>query len=151
MQALAAGKILNNRYRVKSVIGCGSTGYVYQCEDFLLEKDRAIKEALTAKERLKAEAKLLIEISNNPHVVRIIDYFEENSAAYMVMELIEGRILRDYMRHGLYLTEEMIRIVSWQLLIPLKALHKKGFVHLDVCPDNMIISDRVNLTLIREA
>ncbi len=174
MQALPEGTILNNKYAVKRVLGRGCIGYVYQCGHVAIKKDFAVKEAFPAgycregknvfpdgsaltrenmgssrlrmaKENLRAEAELLFRLPSSPDLVRVYDIFEENHTVYMVMELVLGRTLREYMGSRIWLDEEQVRMTGLQLLKPLKIFQDHGLVHLDICPDNIIIGDTVRL------
>ena len=94
---------------------------------------------------LKREADLLTKLPRDPSIITVQDVFEENNTIYMVKELVEGITLRQYLRlHGKW-GEEEIRGIGLLLLNPLRTLHNNGVVHLDICPDNIIIGKSVKL------
>ena len=97
------------------------------------------------KNNLRREAELLSQLTHCPYLVSLYDLFEENNTVYMVMEFLNGETMRSYLRRGIVLTEEEIRLFGLLLLKPLSYLHGKGLVHLDVCPENVMITDNLKL------
>ena len=169
IQPLSLGAALKERYRIEQVIGCGGTGWVYRCRDEASGRQAAVKEAAlpscsrvhrsvlpsgdangaqwfdSLKKRMKAAAALFREHLDYPELLRIFDYFEENNTVYIVMELIEGETLRAYIRRGVSLSEEDVRVLGVLLLRAVKRLHGEGLLHLDISPENIMIAESVKL------
>lgn len=169
-RALPVGYVLKDQYVIESVIGYGSVGFVYQCEDKIILRKVAIKEVFPAscwrienevypapdqinaeaffgerKNALIKEAELLSGFSSIPYMVTVYEIFEENNTIYMVMELIDGITLREYLKIYGTLSEEDARGIGLLILKALKALHSAGVFHLDVCPANIMLGNTVRL------
>jgi len=99
------------------------------------------------KEKLKKEAKILSRLSH-PNIVRVLDVFEENNTAYMVMQLVEGESLKDKIAHKGKLDEATALKYTQQLCHALSEVHDKRILHLDVKPGNVIIDKNDNAQLI---
>ena len=166
--ALVPGRILAGRYILGRVLGQGGFGITYLAWDARDKVRVAIKEffpdslvmrqpdttqvaLLTAdrqenfrfgKEQFLAEAKTLAQFVDNPNIVSVYSYFEENGTAYFAMEYVEGESLKSYLKEkeGRLSWEETL-----QLLVPvmdaLQAVHDKGIIHRDVKPDNIFITE----------
>ena len=100
---LSPGQVLNNRYRIVSLLGQGGFGAVYYAWDLNLERPRALKENLNAsseaQRQFKREAQMLCDLAH-PRLPRVIDHFiipnPEGGAgsAYLVMDFVEGEDLQ---------------------------------------------------------
>jgi len=99
------------------------------------------------KEKLIKEAKILSDVSH-PYIVNVLEVFEENETAYIVMEYIEGCTLK-YMQEqqGLLLEERVLKYVS-QIGEALQFVHDKNILHLDIKPSNILIDKNDNARLI---
>ena len=86
------------------------------------------------------EAKILASLKEVPHIVKVIDYFEENETAYMVMEFIKGKSLLACCKAGKVSKPKAIRYIS-QVAESLVAVHAKGYIHRDVKPENIMINE----------
>jgi formylglycine-generating enzyme required for sulfatase activity/predicted Ser/Thr protein kinase len=98
------------------------------------------------------EGKILANLSRpHPHIVRVEDLFEENGTAYLVMELIDGKTLRDELdgAGGKGLSETRVRELIEQLISALEAIHAQEIYHLDIKPENVMIrKDNGNAAII---
>ena len=166
-QALRPGAILNGRYIVGRVLGQGGFGITYIALDDRTSERVAIKEYYPAefagrtadgltvsvhseerddnfafgKAQFLEEAKTLANFIGNEHIVRIHSYFEENGTAYFVMDYIEGPALDRYMaQFGGRLGVREAKHLLLPLMDALEDVHRKGIVHRDIAPDNIIIT-----------
>ena len=164
---LAAGTLLQNRYRIDSVLGEGGFGITYKAYDTLLEIRVAIKEyypnrlairdaSITPhvtiteskknadvymhwKERFLQEARVLAQCSNIPYIVSALNFFEENDTAYIVMEFLDGKTLtRIVEENGTMDGRELAELIV-PLLGSLDKIHKNNLLHRDISPDNIML------------
>jgi tRNA A-37 threonylcarbamoyl transferase component Bud32 len=146
---LTTGTVLQNRYRIVSLLGQGGMGSVYRAWDMRLSVPVALKEMipqpeLNAKtleqlrEQFHQEAKVLARL-NHPHLVRVTDFFEESGNAYLVMDFVEGESLADRINRRGSLPEAEVLDWAQQLLSALTYCHNQGIIHRDVKPQNVII------------
>lgn len=169
---LADGSLLRNRYRIIRFLASGGFGNTYEAEDTRFGSHVAIKELFISgvckresdsihvtisvadniapfqkqKERFIKEAERLRMISH-PNVVKVSDYFEENGTAYYVMDYVRGCSLSE-LRDEKKLTEKKIVQYINQVLEALEAVHKKGLLHLDIKPSNIMIDENNRVILI---
>lgn len=148
------GKVLANRYRIGERIGGGGMALVYRAEDLQLGRDVAIK-VLRGQfgsdedfiRRFRREAQNAASLSH-PNVVQIFDVGQEDDLYYIVMELVEGKTLKEMIqRHGPLLPAEAARI-AMEILSALAHAHNHRIVHRDVKPHNILIArdGRVKVT-----
>lgn len=161
---LPAGKKLDGgTYQIEYPLGRGGFGVTYRGIHVQLERPVAIKEFypvsqvvrqdlwVTAshskveefqrgKERFIEEGKILAKV-NHSNVVRVMDYFEDNGTAYLVMELVQGPSLRRVLKenNGKLETARIERIMT-QIVEALAALHAKNICHLDLKPENVMLT-----------
>ena len=143
---LSNGYILDNRYQIISKIGQGGMAVVYRARDLKLERNVAIK--LLKKEysqdeefieRFKNEARSAARLSHS-NIVAAYDIVNSGELHYIVMELVEGITLRDYIaRKGRLSNKETIGI-ALQAAEGLSEAHKNGIIHRDIKSQNLIIS-----------
>lgn len=159
--ALPAKTVLGN-YEIRSVLGQGGGGISYLAFDRSLEREVVIKEhfpvglcrrAANSAEVLPEdeemytrslhifckEARILAGL-NHPNVVKVHDIFEGTGTAYLLMEYIEGRTLKDYLPQHAGNIEDSQHILE-QLLHTLHYLHGNSIVHRDIKPSNIIIRE----------
>jgi len=100
---LTTGQVLQNRYRVVSLLGQGGMGAVYRAWDMRLDVVVALKEMTSQpgldpqtlaqlRQQFQQEAMTLARL-HHPHLVRVTDFFEESDNAYLVMDFVEGESL----------------------------------------------------------
>lgn len=138
-------EVLEGRFRVRSLLGVGGMGEVYEAEQVSLGRLVALK-VLNADmslvagmaERFRREALLLSSV-DHPAVVRIIDFGEWNGAACLVMELVRGESLELLARGGPMPQERAVPMLV-QLAEGLAAIHAKGIVHRDLKLENVLVS-----------
>ena len=140
------GKILNKRYEIIEKIGQGGMATVYKAKDTLLSRFVAVKvlkeEYLQDSEfvkRFRAEAQAAGSLSH-PNIVSIYDVGEEDNINYIVMELIEGFTLKEYIeKHG-YLPAMKALKVAIQIASALEVAHKAKIIHRDIKPHNIMLT-----------
>ncbi|RSX52166.1 serine/threonine protein kinase [Bifidobacterium goeldii] len=142
-------------YTLVSRLGSGAMGSVWRVRDDggtvyamkilrdSLADDRASAAAsadqLTARERLRREAMALKKV-NHPGVCSIVDMELDDSLAFIVTELIEGKNLRDDVAiNGRYVGDDLERLAS-KLMDAVRAVHAAGIVHRDIKPTNVMVS-----------
>ncbi|NEG72432.1 serine/threonine-protein kinase [Bifidobacterium ramosum] len=103
------------------------------------EVDDSVRERLTARERLRREAMALKKV-DHPGVCGIVDMELDDSVAFIVTELIEGKNLRDDVKaNGRYTGDDLERLAR-KLIAAVKAVHAAGIVHRDIKPTNVMVS-----------
>ena len=89
-------------------------------------------------QRFLEEAKNVATFGEEDGIVDIVDYFQANNTAYMVMEYLEGETLKQYIeRNGLFPVNQIISLMI-PLMRSLAAVHSQGVVHRDISPDNIM-------------
>ncbi|GHH78292.1 hypothetical protein GCM10018781_53770 [Kitasatospora indigofera] len=153
------GTVLGGRYRLVERIGGGGMGSVWRAEDEVLGRQVAVKvlhralfEEGTFAARFKREAQLLAAL-RHPGIVDVHDYGEgeEESgerAAFIVMELVEGRPLNEVLADGGPMGAERALGLLASALDALEAAHRRGIVHRDLKPSNLMLrgDDRLTVT-----
>ena len=141
-------------YTLMSRLGSGAMGSVWRVHDDggeeyamkilrdSLADDRSTASArdqITARERLRREAMALKKV-NHPGVCGIVDMELDDSLAFIVTELIEGKNLRDDIAaNGPYVADDLERLAS-KLMDAVRAVHAAGIVHRDIKPTNVMVS-----------
>jgi serine/threonine protein kinase len=138
------------RYEVLGELGQGAMGVVYKARDPLIDRVVAIKTinlglAMDEKEeyegRFYQEAKAAGRL-NHPNIVTIYDVGKSGDVAYIAMEFLEGRELRDVLKEGTLLPVEQVLNIVAQVALGLGYAHEHDIIHRDVKPSNiMVISD----------
>jgi tRNA A-37 threonylcarbamoyl transferase component Bud32 len=146
---LTPGQILQNRYRIISLLGQGGMGAVYRAWDTRLGVPVAIKEMVPQpgldsqtlaqlRQQFQREAMVLARLIH-PNLVRVTDFFEEGGNAYLVMDFVEGQSLADLIAARGPLPEAQVLDWARQLLDALAYCHSQGVIHRDIKPQNIII------------
>jgi len=148
------GTIMDGRYRIVARLARGGMATVYEAVDTRLDRTVALKVMSPALAedaefiaRFRREARAAAQLSH-PHVVAVYDQGEADGVPYLAMEFVSGRTLRDVLRDYGALTPEQALTILDPVLEALSAAHDAGFVHRDVKPENILISDdgRVKVT-----
>jgi streptogramin lyase len=134
-------------YEIKRLLGAGGMGQVYRAHDPRLEREVAMKVLSTALakepgylERFRREARAVAKL-NHPNIVPVYDFGEQGDLTYLVMPLISGGTLRDYLAHRQVLPLSEAVSIAEQVAGALQYAHERGLVHRDVKPANILMSD----------
>ena len=145
------------RYDLTSTLGKGAMGIVYEGMDPKLHRKVAIKTILkghmdddeAAKEysmRFMREAQAVARL-NHPHIVQVYDFGEEAAVAYIVMEFIKGKELKNFFdANERFELKEAVRIMC-ELLDALEFAHEGGIVHRDIKPANVMLDSQARVKL----
>ena len=165
--ALQPGTILNGKYVVGTVLGQGGFGITYIGWDLALESKVAIKEYFpsaqvsrtqtsgalqwynteagrtardSGREMFLKEARKMARVSRIPQVVRVLDLFQQNNTAYIVMDFVEGENLKNRLKKTGPLPWDQARDIFLPAIDAMERVHKAGLVHRDLSPDNLMLT-----------
>lgn len=143
---LKVGMFIQNRYEIMSLIGSGGMANVYKAKDHKLNRFVAIKvlkkeyrEDKVFISKFRAEAQSAAGLAHS-NIVNVYDVGDEAGLQYIVMELVEGITLKDYINNKGRLSVREATSIALQISAGLEAAHNNGIVHRDVKPQNIIIS-----------
>ena len=164
---LKPGTSLRGRYRVGSVLGEGGFGITYVGKDIVLERKVAIKEFFMSgyvnrnhavssevvtgtgshgaifernREKFLLEARTLAKFDDEPGIVGIRDFFQENNTAYIVMDFLDGVNLREYIKKVGKISGEQLLHILEPVFHSLANVHKQSLIHRDISPDNIMMT-----------
>ena len=172
--ALRPGAMLNNRYLVGGILGEGGFGITYIGMDTLLQFRVAVKEFFpngmvnrnntvsnevlsistdSAKklfskslENFLREARTLAKFTGDPGIVAVRDFFEENRTVYIVMEYLDGITLKTYLKQVGTMSPNNTVCLLMPVFHSLRKIHRKGLIHRDISPDNiMLVGEQIKL------
>ncbi len=162
---LYPGSVLADRYMIGEAIGQGGFGIIYKAWDLKLETIVAIKEFYVSKlvtraegipdlivsrkaqeefiyrkKRFLAEARTMAKFGTHKNIPNVFEFFEANNTAYIVMELLEGVALNDYLAQvGGKLDTDFAIMIAEEVGKALISMHQEKIIHRDVAPDNIFI------------
>ena len=140
------------RYRNPQLIGRGGMGDIYRATDAALGRDVAVKvlaeryaQDAAVRERFTREALAAARLSGEANIVTIFDVGEHHGRSYIVMEYLGGGSLEDVLRRGG--AQPPARVFAWldQAARALDAAHRRGVVHRDVKPGNLMLDREGNV------
>jgi serine/threonine-protein kinase len=140
------GQVVDNRFRIDSLLGKGTFGRVYTATQLSVDREVAFKVLrgdfrydATFRKRFAREAKVISEF-NHPNIVRLLDYGNDRQRdfAYIVMEMIQGVELGDLLSAG-RLAPPFALEVLYQVAAALLEAHRANVVHRDLSTDNIIL------------
>ncbi len=143
---LKEGIIIGERYEIISRVGSGGMADVYKAMDHKLSRLVAVKVlkaefrgdgSFIAKFRKEAQAAAGL---SHPNIVNVYDVGEDRGLYYIVMELVEGISLKNYIDKKGKLSVKEATSIAIQVSLGLESAHNQGIVHRDVKPQNIIIS-----------
>ncbi|WP_226082392.1 Stk1 family PASTA domain-containing Ser/Thr kinase [Mycetocola spongiae] len=141
------GRLIDDRYQVRSRIARGGMATVYLATDLRLERRVALKvmhghlsDDTNFKNRFIQEARSAARLAD-PNVVSVFDQGQDHDMAYLVMEYLPGITLRELLRdHGKLTARQVIDIMD-AVTSGLAAAHRNGIVHRDLKPENVLLAD----------
>lgn len=143
---LKTGMIIAERYEILGKIGTGGMADVYKAKDHKLNRFVAVKvlkpefrEDTTFIRKFRSEAQAAAGLTH-PNIVNVFDVGDDEGVYYIVMELIEGITLKEYISKKGRLSVKEATSIAIQVSMGLEAAHSHGIVHRDVKPQNIIIS-----------
>lgn len=162
--------LMGGQYTLSKVLGQGGFGITYAGEDTRLGLKVAIKELFldgssrrgktvvapgnissaeyqTTKKGFLDEAKVLASF-NDPGIVKVMNYFEENSTAYLVMEFLEGSTLGGLIEKRGPMPPDVVFEVARSVAKTLEVIHQRGLLHRDIKPDNIFFNQTGRIVLI---
>jgi serine/threonine-protein kinase len=138
------------KYEIVAELGRGGMGVVYKGHDPVIKRDVALKvvrkrdldpnDAEAALERFKREARAAGNL-HHPNIVAIYEYGEDEECAFIAMECVIGRSLRDHLVAGYRPELKVFPEVLDHLLEGLEYSHSRGVIHRDIKPGNLLISE----------
>ncbi len=165
-RALVSGTLLNDKYQIADVLGEGGFGITYEGKHIEYNCKVAIKEYFPfglasrecadsnqnlhifrgenekyqkGKERFLKEAEILKEYQYLQGIVKVMDCFECNQTAYIVMEYVEGITLQQYIKeYGRLSYQELLQLLE-PVMKSLAQIHRQGVIHKDISPSNLLI------------
>jgi serine/threonine-protein kinase len=145
---MATHPVKLGKYEIRRVLGQGAMGIVYEGFDPHIQRRVALKtirrdqldraEAQELLERFRREAQAAGRLTH-PNIVAIYEYGEDGDTAFIAMEFIEGRELKDYFDCNERFPISAIARTMTQLLDALDYSHRNGIVHRDIKPANIIL------------
>jgi serine/threonine protein kinase len=154
--------ILNNRYKVLSILGSGGFGDTFLAEDTQMPSGRrcVIKQLKPVasnnpqihqlvQERFQREAAILEELGdNNSQIPKLYAYFNEGGEFYLVQEYIEGQTLSQKLQQQGSMSESSVKSILIDILPVLSFVHSKHIVHRDIKPDNIMVRNSDGKTIL---
>lgn len=165
---LPYGAILNGRYIVGKMLGRGGFGITYIGFDLMLQRKVAVKEYFPSgqvsrispistelqwldgeqADQLREngvraclrEARKMAKIGDIPEVVRVLDCFQENDTAYIVMDYVSGKTLMSVLLEQDAMTWTQAKEIFVPAMQAMEQVHQAGLVHRDISPDNLMLT-----------
>lgn len=145
------GKVLSNRYEILEKIGDGGMATVYKAKCRLLQRYVAVKvlkreymDDISFSKKFATEAQSAASLSH-PNVVSIYDVGREDDINYIVMELIEGKTLKQIIKQEGKLNWKKACDIAYKISQGLEHAHKNHIIHRDVKPQNIIVTENMNV------
>lgn len=141
------GRVLDDRYVIRSRIARGGMATVYVANDSRLERRVAIKimhghlaDDNSFRQRFIQEARSAARLAH-PNVVNVFDQGQDSEMAYLVMEYLPGITLRDLLKSQQRLTADQAYEIGEAILAGLAAAHAADIMHRDLKPENVLLAD----------
>ena len=142
------GKMLDGRYEIKEIIGVGGMAVVFKAKCHRLNRYVAIKilkDEYMADDELRRqfhEESQAVAMLSHPNIMAVYDVSKTEELEYIVMELIDGITLKEYLERRGPLSSKEVTIFSTQIAKALEHAHSREIIHRDIKPQNiMLLSD----------
>ena len=171
---LPAGATLQmGKYRIDKFLSSGGFGIAYMATNIPFDERVAVKEFFMKNVNQRDDDSTMVSVSNpsnkaffdeqkakfmkearrlyslhNPHIVHVVDLFEENGTVYYVMDYIDGVSLDSRVRKQGNLHEKVVRNYLIQILDALEVVHNQKMLHLDLKPANIMVDKKEQVYLI---
>ncbi len=139
------GKMLDDRYEIREIIGEGGMAIVYRALDHRLNRDVAVKimrDEMAADEEFRRRfctESHAVAMLSHPNIVAVYDVSHNDNVEYIVMELVDGITLKQYMeRKGMIAWKEVVHFTK-QISKALAHAHERGIIHRDIKPQNIML------------
>ncbi len=142
------GRVLGNRYEIVEKIGEGGMAFVYRARCHLLNRFVAVK---VLREELANDAQFVSKFDqesqaaaslSHPNIVNIYDVGKDGDIRYIVMELIKGLTLKNYIyQHEGFIPNDEIIEISKRVALGIEHAHTNRIIHRDIKPHNILIND----------
>lgn len=139
------GKMLDDRYEILEVIGEGGMAIVYRALDHRLNRDVAVKimrDEMAADEEFRRRfctESHAVAMLSHPNIVAVYDVSHNDNVEYIVMELVDGITLKQYIeRKGVVAWKEVVHLTK-QISKALAHAHERGIIHRDIKPQNIML------------
>lgn len=139
------GKMLDDRYEILEVIGEGGMAIVYRALDHRLNRDVAVKimrDEMVADEEFRRRfctESHAVAMLSHPNIVAVYDVSHNDNVEYIVMELVDGITLKQYIeRKGVVAWKEVVHFTK-QISKALAHAHERGIIHRDIKPQNIML------------
>jgi len=143
---------LIEHFRVTDILGKGGMGSVYVAYDEKLQRNVALKALRSdfrrhpeARTRFIREARVLSKL-DHPNICRIFSIIEQAESDYLILELIQGKTLKDLLTKPLDMNMQLR--IARELLEVLAVAHEKGVIHRDLKPANLMVTDEGDLKVL---
>lgn len=139
------GKMLDDRYEIREIIGEGGMAIVYRALDHRLNRDVAVKimrDEMAVDEEFRRRfctESHAVAMLSHPNIVAVYDVSHNDNVEYIVMELVDGITLKQYMeRKGMVAWKEVVHFTK-QISKALAHAHERGIIHRDIKPQNIML------------
>ena len=140
-------EVLGDRYELQEPIGRGGMATIYRAVDLRMGRTVAVKilrEVYSSDPkfvtRFQREARAASALQH-PNIIQVFDYGQSGPSYYIVMEFVDGTDLRRYLKKAGVLSNERAIEIAHDVALGLGAAHKRGIVHRDVKPQNVMLND----------
>lgn len=141
--------VIAGRYQLLAPLGAGGAGTVWRAHDVVLRREVAVKEVRLPADPARRERALTDTLRearaaaslNHPAIITVHDVIAEQGQPWIVMDLLPGRSLADLLKEHGRLPPGQVAEIGLRVLEALEAAHRRGILHRDVKPGNVIVTD----------
>ena len=147
------GYKIGKRYRIIRTLGEGGMANVYLAYDEVLDRKVSVKllrldlrDDPNTQRRFEREAMAATQL-NDPHIVGVYDIGEDHGMQFMVMQYVEGRDLKAYIKKNFPIPLPQVVDIMEQVLSAVQTAHDHGIIHRDLKPQNILIDKNKNIKI----